>query len=143
MSPIYGCTISQHCTAAFTNYADRVLHEDFAHAPSFDIWYCVCKHGYYNLNDFETHFKAKHSNMGFKPKDWLDWLLGLSLDERFYCGFCRKVITSDNPRWASWKFSREYHLRAHFEGWDPLIEDTGTDIPRAVEDWEFMQIIPH
>jgi hypothetical protein len=95
------------------------------------------------LNDFETHFEAKHSDTGFKPKDWRDWLLGPSLGERFYCDFCRKVIKSDNPRWAGWKFSRECHLRAHFEGWNPLIEDTGTDIPRAVEDWEFMQIIPH
>lgn len=35
------------------------------------------------------------------------------------------------------------HLQAHFEGWDPLIEDTGTDEPKTIEEWQFMQIVPH
>lgn len=78
--------------------------------------------------------------MEFRPTNYL---LGPSLGERFYCGFCRKVVTSDNPRWVGWKFSRQCHVRAHYEGWEPMIEDTETDIPRVVEDGEFMQIVPH
>jgi len=140
MSPTYGCTISKYCRATFTTYTDWVLHEDLSHAPAFSIWYCICKQGHYNLSDFEIHFKAKHINMEFKPTDFL---LGPSLGERFYCGFCRNVISSDNPTWSGWKFSRQCHLQAHFEGWDPLIEDTGTDVPKTIEDWEFMQIVPH
>ena len=140
MSIVYGCTITQQCTATFTNNTDWVLHEDLSHAPSFDVWYCLCKKGYYNLQDFEDHFKSKHADFEFKPSDFL---LGPSLGERFYCGFCRKVITSDNPRWAGWGFSRRCHIQSHFEGWDPMIEDSGTDVPQTIEDWEFMQIVPH
>lgn len=140
MSPIYGCTISQHCTATFDNYTDWVMHEDLTHAPSFNVWYCICKEGYYNLEDFENHFKAKHTDLEFKPRDFL---LGPSLGERFYCGFCKKVIISDNPRWIGWTFSRYCHVQSHFEGWDRSIEGTETDVLKTIEEWQFMQIVSH
>jgi hypothetical protein len=140
MSPIYGCTITEHCRTTFNYHLDWVLHEDFAHAPCFDIWFCICNQGYYNLNDFEIHFKLIHIDMEFKP---IDYLLGPCLGERFYCGFCGNVIASDNPRWSGWRSSRQCHLQAHFEGWDPMIEDTGTDIPKTIADWQYMQIVPH
>jgi hypothetical protein len=42
-------------------------------------------------------------DMEFRPSDYL---LRSTLGERFYYGFCRKVIMSDNPRWSGWMLSR-------------------------------------
>lgn len=94
---VFDCTISSSCTATFSdNSSDWFQHEVLAHAPQFDIRYCKCKKGYYNLEDFKDHFRAFH------PHDRFDssyYLLGPARGPAFYCGFCGEVVALANEEW--------------------------------------------
>ena len=133
MSIVFGCTISQSCAATFDDHSDWFMHEVVAHAPQFDIWFCKCKKGYYNLNDFEDHFRVVH------PGDRYDcnyYLLGPARSAAFYCGFCKEVIALANEEW---EYSRYEHVGSHFEGWNPQTKP----MFMTREDWKFMDIVPH
>ncbi len=89
-------------------------------ASTYDIWYCDgvdgCLDGWYNMTDFETHFRERHA-MGWNrlPRSTItsDYLLGPEHGVRFWCGFCNMVMEVSSK--DKWHYDRLAHVASHFD----------------------------
>jgi len=134
---IYVCTISSSCNETFTKYIDWADHEKNDHGKIRHIFYCEsldgCKEAFHDEKEFTRHFEEMHPAHSLITDDYL-------LDpfyKRFWCGFCKKAIST--PSYSAYsEFYRACHVEAHLQG--SMLESGEYQVANHAGDWVYLKI---
>jgi hypothetical protein len=117
----YACTAEVSCSCTFEKYTDWCTHEVMAHKTDLNVWFCgdpsddsprSCNIGFRNVEEFRGHRYATHNDPSVNCSDYA---LGPQAGVRFYCGFCRLVLTINEDEKDQWATERLKHISVHFK----------------------------
>lgn len=144
----FHCT-SDGCRKSFGSKNDWKRHENSQHFQ-LEVWRCdqrsktagsmLCSKVCHRRESFRTHLRDHGITDGAVIDDKLDKCrVGRSCEQRFWCGFCKKVIDIREKGLGAWT-TRFDHICNHFnqgcikEDWQPFDERYDARQASAVDD---------
>jgi len=131
----YGCTF-QSCHKVFGSKNDWKRHENSQHYH-LETWRCdeekleggACAKASYRRQIFQEHLKKEHqiSNTDAVKVKLDKCRIGRNCSERFWCGFCAKLIELKKKGLDAWT-ERFDHIDDHFMG-------RGNNIKQGIQEW--------